>query len=400
MVYWRRCFYFLVAAALLFRGKMIYVALYMVGSVLYLSRALVRRAFEKVHLTRHLAADRIFTGEELAVTITLHNPHWMPLVWVMVTEETPPTVVASKERKAVLSLPARGSASWTYTVLGRRRGVHTIGPSTLETGDPFGLERLAGRSETFSHLLVYPKIRPLEHLGLPSRLPFGEMRTNRRFFEDPARVIGVREYEAGDSFNRIHWKLSARTGELFVKEYQPTIALETVVFLNLNLDEYHMSTVEFTSELAIEVAASVCYYLCNQRSRVGLVTSGKDPLAPPRDEPVMIPGRKGPAQLTELLELLAKVELARGTPINDLLAYGSRHLPWGSTLIVVTLEDTPELLEATVQLSQSGYQVVVMCVHRVTRPELLRYSSIPGVYFYQVRTEVELDMLGAAKAAS
>ncbi len=393
MVYWRRALWFLALAALFFRGKIVYVSFYTVLLVFLLSRWLVRRAFARLQVDRSLASDRLFVGEEVEVTLTLRNPTWIPLVWVMASEELPPTLVPTRERRAVVSLGPRGRATWTYRVTGRRRGVHTVGPITLEAGDPFGLEQLWGRSELFHPLLVYPKIRPLSHLGLPSRLPFGEVRAASKFLEDPARLLGVREYAPGDTFNRIHWKVTARAGRLMVKEYQPTIALETMIYLNLHQDDYELHTLDFTSELAIEVAASIAYYLHGQRQPVGLVTNGTDPLAP-GSGPVVVPVRKGAGQLATVLELLAKIAVTRGDSFERLLAETARNLPLGTTLILVTPTDSPALVDVVLRLYRHGYHMVVICVEKVQHSQFMHHPPGPGLIFHQVRTERELDALG------
>ena len=127
-------------------------------------------------------------------------------------------------RRAVLSVGPRERKGWTYGVVARRRGLHKFGPLHLEAGDAFGLAHLRGTSTLQSGLIVYPRIHALEDLGLPSSLPFGEVQTPTRFFDDPAHTIGTRPYQAGDPYKSIHWKVSARAG--VAREYQPTIAVD------------------------------------------------------------------------------------------------------------------------------------------------------------------------------
>lgn len=394
---WRQCLLFLFFAALFFRGKMIYVALYTLAIVFFASRYMLRYTFRQLKARRRLSESRLFLGEEVEIALELENPTLAPVVWVMATEELPPAIMAGKRKQGVLSLGPRQKATWRYTLSGRSRGVHRVGPLLLESGDPFGLETVRGQMGLIDQLIVYPKIRPLARLGLPSKLPFGEIRTAQRFFEDPARTIGVREYAPGDSFNRIHWKLSARAGQMFVKEYQPTIALETAIFLNLNETEYDLHLIEFYSELAIETAASIAYYLNAQRQNAGLMTNGADPLAGPHDQRpagfITLPAHKGAGHLMAILELLAKIRLAAGAPFVSILMEAASRLPWGATLIVVTPKDPPELVDALFRLRQAGYNVAVVVVGRVQHEDFLHRLPESGLVFYQVRSETELDGL-------
>ena len=89
------------------------------------------------------------------------------------------------------------------------------------------------------YLTVYPRIVALNSIQIPSRSPQGTMRHTQPIFEDPTRVLGKREYVAGDSLRRVDWKSTAVTGRLQVKLFEPAISLETLIFLNLNAEDYH-----------------------------------------------------------------------------------------------------------------------------------------------------------------
>ena len=112
-----------------------------------------------------------------------------------------------------------------YRVTCGARGFHAFGPATLRTGDVFGLATQEIDIPGEDYLLVYPKIVPLERLGLPARNPFGDVPLRRQWlFEDPLRTVGVRDYRPGDSPRRLHWKATARApGQaLQVKLFEPT----------------------------------------------------------------------------------------------------------------------------------------------------------------------------------
>jgi len=64
------------------------------------------------------------------------------------------------------------------------------------------------------------------------------MRHQQPIFEDP-HAYGKRDYVASDSLRRVDWKASASTGRLQIKQFEPSIALQTVIFLNLNGSEYN-----------------------------------------------------------------------------------------------------------------------------------------------------------------
>lgn len=402
--YWRQCLWVIGAIALFFTGKIIYVMLYSLLLLYWGARFVTRKGFEKLALTRQVSTSHLFRGEEFTVTLQAHNKSWAPLVWVSTTDELPTGLFALSPRKAVYALAPGQRVTFDYRTQGRFRGVFRVGPLHIEAGDPWGLEVLRGRIDLFDEVVVYPKVHPLSGIGLPSSLPIGELHAQQRFYEDPARTSGVREYQPGDPLKRMHWKASARTGRLHVREYSPTIALETTVFLNLNDEEYEVQSIDHMSEFAIEVAASLSYHLHQQRQPVGLVTNGRDgpPVVGVTDtSPIRVSSRKGGPQLMKVMEALARVQVQRGKPFAQCLTHEGRQLPWASTVLAITPEDTPEIVEALFSLRRSGYLIIAFLVgNRVRNPGFLTHPPMPGLTFLRCRHSGELDTLGSRRAAS
>ena len=115
----------------------------------------------------------------------------------------------------------RGEATtMCYTVTFLMRGYYQLGPMQLETGDVFGLHRRFRVAGEPHFALVRPKVLPLQGYNLASRRPMGEIRVVHRLFEDPTRLAGVRPYQQGDPLNRIHWRATARTGQIHSRVYE------------------------------------------------------------------------------------------------------------------------------------------------------------------------------------
>src|SRR5205085_11404042 len=105
-------------------------------------------------------------------------------------------------------------------------------------------------------LLVCPAIVPLEGYELASRRPIGEVVLTHRLYEDPTRIAGVRAYEAGDPLNRVHWRATARTGQLQSKTYEPTTLSGVTILLDFHESGYPAAREPHRSELAVTAAAS------------------------------------------------------------------------------------------------------------------------------------------------
>jgi uncharacterized protein (DUF58 family) len=154
----------------------------------------------------------------------------LPAVWLRI-QESVPVDLSMKNLKQVVSLGPRGKMHFEYVLRARKRGYYRIGPLFVSSGDLIGFMREQRREGSTDHLIIYPRIVPLVNIKLPSRSPMGTMRHTQPIFEDPTRVLSKRDYVAGDSLRRIDWKATAATGRMQVKQFEPSIALETMLFL-------------------------------------------------------------------------------------------------------------------------------------------------------------------------
>ena len=122
------------------------------------------------------------------------------------------------------------TAALGYQVHGSRRGRHTLGPLRLRLVDPFGLVmRSASGADTVS-LLVVPRVRPLGPGGPAGGHGGGGDGSRRSIAVHGEDDVSVREYRHGDDLRKVHWRTTARTGELMVRlEERPWRAQATLL---------------------------------------------------------------------------------------------------------------------------------------------------------------------------
>jgi uncharacterized protein (DUF58 family) len=263
----------------------------------------------------------------------------------------------------------------------------------MQTGDLLGIERRAVAQAAPSHLIVYPRVVSLQKLGLPTHSPLVALPSQSHLFEDPARVMGVRDYLPGDSPRRIHWTATASVGRLLVKQYQPAIARETLICLDLDQEDYERGQRYTSTELAIVVAASIAnHILMREGLPVGLATDAQDPML---DDQVhfFLPPRSERAHLMSLLEVLARVRVTVGAPFVELMRRASVSLSWGATLTVITGRESEALFETLVYLRRAGFAVALILV-QPGRPsdEFRKRSDLLNVPIHCVWREQDLEM--------
>ncbi|MFW5985868.1 MAG: DUF58 domain-containing protein, partial [Halanaerobiales bacterium] len=285
--------------------------------------------------------------------------------------------------KDVIKLNPGEVKSRDLTLKARRRGLYHIGPLRWESGDIIGYQSLNGEVKEIP-VVVFPRIISMEELGLPSQLPFGDIKWHRPLYKDPYRMVGIREYQSGDRLNQIHWKATARTGSLQVREKESTVSLETVIFLNLSQKDYGLKYLERKTELAITVCASISYYLTGAGQPVSLITNGNNPFAEYKEK-IVHPSGRGEAHLQQLLKTLACIEITEEDDFISLL--GSQHnLSWGATIIIITNQDTDELIRTCYNLIARGFSIKIILVGpRVIHREYLHRPFTAPLTIYQVR---------------
>ncbi|MEZ0397022.1 MAG: DUF58 domain-containing protein [Anaerolineales bacterium] len=384
-------FFLLLIIAALLNGEFAFTLLYLVFGAVLFGWAWSRQAGRAVRYSRKFE-ERAFWGEEIPIRIEIQNTGWLPVPWLYLHESLPVELAPGGPVKHVLSLGPNGRAEIAYQLQGRKRGRYPIGPLFATCGDPIGLARPQDYSAAPDHITVFPKIIPLTSLHLPSRSPQGTLRHRQPIFEDPARLLNKRDYTAGDSLRRIDWKSSAALGRLQVKQFEPSIALEASIFLNLNASEYESQHRIDATELAIVVAASIANWVAEQRQAVGLVTNGIDPYAENRSVS-SLPPRKGRGHLMRLLETLARLQSAPTIGLTDLLRRESPPLPWGTTVVVITGRADESLFDELIQVQRRGQNVVLILTGRaINIQKAAEQARNFGFPLYAFQNEAGLDI--------
>ena len=354
-----------------------------------------RRSFERV---------RLFHGDEIALDIEIANAKPLPLAWLRAEDELPKALSIEPTRLAHSHHPGRQrlvnliSLRWYervtrhYRVCAVQRGAWNFGPVRLLSGDMFGFAVREEVVQEIDTLLVYPRIVPLTALGLPSDRPFGEFRAMRRLAEDPLRLNGARDYVSGDSMRHVHWKATARRGSLQTKTFDASANRPLAFFLNINTHEHAWEGYDpDLQEFAITAVASLARWGWDQGQAVGLFVNT---VTQPGAQAVRIRPAGHRDQLTLIFEALARIVPFGRWPIEETLRYEGLHLPYGTTLVVVTALLTEALRRTLLFLHDRGFALAV-----VTLGTAGDAPPIPGVPRHHIGGRAEWERLDAITLA-
>jgi uncharacterized protein (DUF58 family) len=355
-----------------------------------------RYALARVGYRRTVAERRAFCGEHVSLVVEIENAKPLPLAWLEADDSVPAALQIVAGPALAGTEPGRYSLRqlvalrWyervrlRHTLRCTARGVFELGPVRLRSGDPFGF---AGREATlpvYDRILVYPRIVPIEQLGLPARHPFGDARDPRRLFQDTSRLAGVRPYTVDDSPRHIHWKASARTQQLQTRVYEPTTSHTLMLYVNLaTIERYWWASLNHALlELAITTAASVARWALAQGYQVGVSTNGASTGG---GDELGVPPAGDAQQLVRALETLARISLFARTPLERLLARDRNRLPWGTTVVVISAVFPDAVLRVVQTMGSLGHLPALLQIGDMPAP-----PAPPGIPLYRI-PEVRWD---------
>ncbi|MBU0494866.1 MAG: DUF58 domain-containing protein [Chloroflexi bacterium] len=359
---------------------------------LVLARLWDRYCLVRVEYERVLSEDHAFMGETVDLMVRVSNRKILPLLWLE-TEDIVPLdlpiegvklelspVLNTGILQHLLSLRWYERVSWHYRVHCQQRGLYVLGPVTLRSSDIFGLRTRERRIEEKQKLVVYPRVVPIANLGIPAYYPFGEGKARHSIFEDPSRTVGVRDYRPEDGLRRVHWPATARRQALQVRVYEPTTAPRLLICLDIRtMPHSWMGQDPERLEQVISLAASIASDAVERRFAVGLYANG---VYPDADQAIRIPPGRDLAQISVILEALAKISPITTCSLADLLHAETSSLPWGTSLVLIAALASDDLRGAVLRLKDAGHRLSLITLDSATPPQL-----VPGVPVYQVRGE-------------
>jgi uncharacterized protein (DUF58 family) len=290
-------------------------------------------------------------GDRLQITYTLRNTSRLPKPWLEI--HNPTTLPGGLPGRAI-SLGSRAERSWLVRAPLTRRGHFRVEPLQIRTGDPFGFFEASASVGQGVAVVVYPRIERLPLWKLPAASIEGSHAAPERTLQTSPLATAVRPYAPGDSFNRIHWKSTARHGEIQVKEFELEQTADAWIFLDLERSVQGGRGEESTVEVAVRAAASIAAKALLENRAVGLTVNGH--------RQAIVPVDRGARQHLKIMQLLAAVDGDGTTPFVESLVNAAARLRRGMTAIVITPSTDRAWVRPIAALRARGIGSVVVTV--------------------------------------
>lgn len=424
VLFWLLVLAFLAFLLSLFSAGFFLYAAVVTAAVLGVGAFLPAASLLGLEVRRSLEADTLELGGTAESRLVLHNRKALPALWVFWKDEIEPGLAAEGITSGFQTLSSEETMRSACTLHGRRRGLFRVGPAMIETSDPLGLVRRFRVDPEVRFVTVLPRTVDLSPGWPLGHRPIHEVPRRRSLFEDPSRFLGVRDYRAGDSLRRIHWRATARSGRLEVKLYEPAVLEGVLLAVEMGKSAYPGAPEETGAdpavELAVTAAASIAEFVLAHGQAVGLLSNGGDAAERypsdwtggsfrrledalqetearrrmPAYRPLEVEPGRGRWQHDHLRTALARLTLAPGLTLPELLVAEAPRLPRSLVMMAVTPDLGPALGEALAGLRRSGFEVGVIWIPRAD--EKPAAAGLPeGIPVYAIRTDEDLRQLGA-----
>ena len=366
-------------------------ALYPVATGLVLAplgaRAWVQLAAGPIRLSRRAGKGALLEGEDVWVSLDARPVSRTPLPGLVVTER----IARFGEQVTALSRAGRGYRG-TYVLERVPRGRYVVEEARATIDDPFGLARADVDLDARGSLLVYPRLVLLDRLFSESGAHAQDGR--RLLLRRPSGfdLHSVREYEQGESLRKVHWKTTARRGQLMVKELEDAPRDEIAVILDAAAD----AVVADSFDVQVRAAGSILRaHASHARRAVLAVNSAARPS-------VRVTSLDG--DWLAALGVLAEAQPDAARPVVELLSREGGPASRAVETVVVTARLSGALATKLVQRSLAGQGVSVVWVDTASfaarptkvEPELLRLQAAGVAVAVLRRGDSLAAVLGAA----
>lgn len=286
-------------------------------------------------------------GDRLEERFTLTNQFILPATWVTLQDHsTLPDHYAS----VATGVDGSSSAQWRVLTQCTRRGVYTLGETTLEAGDPFGVYTVTLEDPTSSTLAVMPPVLSLPEFQISSSGWAGEGKPHRHSLQETINVSHPREMQPNDPMRLIHWKTTARQGEFFVRQFEGSPAGDWWLLLDLDQGSQLGAGWDSTEEHAVILASSLAARGLNADHPVGLSINGSNA--------EWIPPRRNEYQLRSVLKALA-VASPSEMQLKDYLQRAGQSLSSHCSLLIITANAGLEWTQSLLPLMWRGIRPTI-----------------------------------------
>jgi uncharacterized protein (DUF58 family) len=233
--------------------------------------AVVLRTQHKLTTSRVIEPIRVPAGEEARITLRVDNQALVPS-GLLLAEDTLPRGMSARPRFVVDRLEPRGRREVFYRVRSQVRGKFPIGPLKLRLADPFGMCELSRSYAGTDDLIVIPVVEQVPFVVLGGEWTGGNDSHPSSIPSAGEDDIGTREYRHGDALHRVHWRSTARRGQMMVRREEHPRQSQATLLIDGRVNAHAGEGLHSSLEWAVSAAASLSLHLIRRGFTLRVLT--------------------------------------------------------------------------------------------------------------------------------
>jgi len=331
--------------ALLTGGEVFYMLIILEGLLLLSMYTIQKKNAENIFPFLDLVQAEVHYDEEVKINFDFHNSGPLPIAESVLSFSIENDYYNIPFEPVIASIKGYDRVVVEKKLYRGRRGLYNIGKIRIDFVDPLHLFPKFYAYKQPIELLIYPRIQKLNHFYLPNAEYYGAHLVKNSNFEDYSSIKKIRKYQYGDTLKKVHWKITSKLNELYVKEYDLTANPKITLLINSNQKSYLDNQRKI--DLAVEVTVAIVEFTLKKEIETNIVYEfSKEKLV-----------GKDYSAFKSILKSLTTFSGNLDIEFYDLVLKESQKLSKNAFLCLVTPTLSEALFNILVSLRKSGTEI-------------------------------------------
>ena len=304
--------------------------------------------------TVQMPRGSLYIGDQVNIGYRLENRSIFYVPFVEVQSAISKRLTGKIDPPEITTMESKSDFVRGQAVTLKRRGYYELGDIEITLRDVFRLFSFKKRIASEGALLVYPEVINLSSFEITASQQLGELRVNDPAFEDRSRVASLRGYQEGDSMKRVHWSMTAKKGDVIVKNYENRGDTHVALMVDNEMHHFLRDVDRRLEDKVVDAALCMTNYCLTHNINMTLDTQRGG-------TPLHITGhQKG--DLKPFLEAFALFQGDGRQAFKTFLRSRITTIPKGATVIVVTPNLNKEMGAQAIQLKMNNLNPLFMVI--------------------------------------
>ncbi|WP_392486120.1 DUF58 domain-containing protein [Haloimpatiens sp. FM7315] len=334
--------------AFLFGGNLPYTIFYVLIVSLMIQCIYIQKISKDIYLGIDRLNERYSVGDKCTLNILVKN-YSLPYVYV---ENTVLKKFSNNYNGHCLFLDSSGSELIKIDVEFKNRGIYDLGKFHLCIYDIFNFFYMKkDKHVEDAFIKIYPKIHTINKKILLGGGSLKAISINKNCKDNYSCIKDVRKYVTGDSLKKIHWKLSAKHRELYVKNYEDEYGERCCVFLDVNKKNLQDKDYDLIEETCVEVLVSLVNFIIGNGVKLNIFVNNKD------YEQMEVYNK---SSFEEFMEVLIREKVNGYVGVDKLLSTQLKKIGKGEIIYLIISGITKEIYETAYELYKKNYKLIII----------------------------------------